>query len=254
MAPIVPCRRPLGAIHRASRNASTTVVRVLGHFLARDEQRLRFSRRSNIFFLGALAYSLDEGKMSGRVEAFTLLTFSALLHFRAGRWGLPLRSALSCAFAVGAVFLLGCPVWAEADLLMRAVGLALTGTNDAQPTVIDRASCVFAIKNELFRLNNVYSDRIKIQGWQKQWLGSLEQTVTVELHGDGIVFEETVEPPNDDGSELMRQMRLQSPNIFEPHHYAYTRHELYLSTKDQDGVKRAWQYVYSHGCTGKRAP
>jgi hypothetical protein len=168
--------------------------------------------------------------------------------------GLPLRSTLSCAFAVGTVFLLGCPVWAEADLLMHAVGLALTGTNDAQPTVIDRASCVFAIKNELFRLNNVYSDRIKIQGWQKQWLGSLEQGVTVELHGDGIVFEETVEPPNDDGSELMRQMRLQSPNIFEPHHYAYTRHELYLSTKDQDGVKRAWQYVYSHGCTGKRAP
>lgn len=168
--------------------------------------------------------------------------------------GLPLRSTLSCAFAVGAVCLLGCPVWAEADLLMRAVGLALTGTNDAEPKVIDRASCVFAIKNELFRLNNVYSDRIKIQGWQKQWLGILEQGVTVELHGDGIVFEETVEPPKDDGSELMRQMRLQSPNMFEQEHYAYTRHELYLSTNDQDEVKRAWQYVYSHGCTGKRVP
>jgi hypothetical protein len=159
-----------------------------------------------------------------------------------------LRSTLSCAFAV-AVFLLGCPVWAEADLLMRAVGLALTGTNDAEPKVIDRASRVFAIKNELFRLNNVYTDRIKIRGWQKQWLEMLQQGVTVELHGDGIVFEEAVEPPKDDGSALMQQMRLQSPSMFEPHHYTYTRHELYLSTNNQDGVKRAWQYVYSHGCT-----
>jgi hypothetical protein len=166
-----------------------------------------------------------------------------------------LRSLLSCVFAVGVVFLLGCPVWAETDLLMRAVGFALTGSDDADPKVIDnRASCVFAIKNELFRLNNVYTDRIKIQGWQKQRLGILEQGVTVELHGDDIVFEETVEPPKDDGSELMRQMRVESPSMFEPHHYTYTRHELFLSTNDQDGVKRAWQYVYSHGCTGKRAP
>jgi hypothetical protein len=162
---------------------------------------------------------------------------------------------LSCVFAVGVVFLLGCPVWAETDLLMRAVGFALTGSEDADPKVIgNRASCVFAIKNELFRLNNVYTDRIKIQGWQKQRLGILEQGVTVELHGDDIVFEETVEPPKDDGSELMRQMRVESPSMFEPHHYTYTRHELFLSTNDQDGVKRAWQYVYSHGCTGKRAP
>jgi hypothetical protein len=166
-----------------------------------------------------------------------------------------LRSLLSCVFAVGVVFLLGCPVWAETDLLMRAVGFALTGSEDADPKVIgNRASCVFAIKNELFRLNNVYTDRIKIQGWQKQRLGILEQGVTVELHGDDIVFEETVEPPKDDGSELMRQMRVESPSMFEPHHYTYTRYELFLSTNDQDGVKTAWQYVYSNGCSGKRAP
>jgi hypothetical protein len=191
--------------------------------------------------------------MWGRVEALLSSNLPDVLRVsaRSGR-GLPLRSTLSCAFAVGAAFLLSYPVWAEADLLMRAVGLALTGTNDAEPKVIDRASCVFAIKNELFRLNNVYTDRIKIRGWQKQWLGMLQQGVTVELHGDGIVFEETVEPPKDDGSALMQQMRLQSPSMFEPHHYTYTRHELYLSTNDQDGVKRAWQYVYSHGCTGKR--
>jgi hypothetical protein len=138
---------------------------------------------------------------------------------------------------------------------MRAVGFALTGSDNANPKVIgDRASCVFAVKNELFRLNNVYTDRIKIQGRQRQSFGVLEQWVTVTLQGDDIVFGETIEPPKDDGSEFMRQMRVQSPSMFEPHHYSYTQQELYLATNDQDGVKAAWQYVYSHGCTGKPPP
>jgi hypothetical protein len=164
-----------------------------------------------------------------------------------------LRRSLSCVLAVGVVCLLGGPVCAETDL-MRAVGFALTGSDNADLKVIDRASCVFAIKNELFRLNNVYTDRIKIQGRQRQSFGALQQSVTVTLQGDDIVFEETVDPPKDDGSELMREMRAASPEIFKSHHYAYTRHELYLLTNDQDGVKTAWQYVYSHGCNGKRLP
>ena len=166
-----------------------------------------------------------------------------------------LRRALSCVFAAGVVFLLGFPVGAETDSLMRAAGFALTGSDNASPKVIgDRAGCVFAVKNELFRLNNVYTDRVKIQGRQRQSFGVLEQWVTVTLQGDDIVFEETIEPPEDDGSELMRQMRVQSPSMFEPHHYSYTRQEMYLPTNDQDGVKAAWQYVYSHGCAGKRPP
>jgi hypothetical protein len=74
------------------------------------------------------------------------------------------------------------------------------------------------------------------------------------LQGAGVVFETTIEPPQDDGSELMRQMRMQSPELFRPHHYTYTEYELHLPTKDQDEVKLAWQYVYSHGCTGKQSP
>ena len=52
-----------------------------------------------------------------------------------------------------------------------------------------------------------------------------------------LYLKQTVDPPNDDGSELMRQMRVQSPSMFEPHHYSYTQHELYLPTNNQDGVK-----------------
>jgi hypothetical protein len=169
--------------------------------------------------------------------------------------GLALRSWLSAVFAVGVLLLLVRSVCAETDALMHAAGFALTGSGDVDTKVIgDPAECVFGIKNDLFRLNNVYTDLIKIEAHQRQRLGGLEQWVTVTLQGEGVVFETTVEPPQDDGSELERQMRMRSPELFNPHHYTYTRYELYLATKDQDGVKRAWQYLYSHGCTGKRTP
>jgi hypothetical protein len=73
---------------------------------------------------------------------------------------------LNFVFAVGVVFLLGCPVQAQTDVLIRAVGFALTGSDDAVPKVIgDRTNWVFAINNEIFHLNNVDADRITIQGW-----------------------------------------------------------------------------------------
>jgi hypothetical protein len=81
----------------------------------------------------------------------------------------------------------------------------------------------------------------------------LEQWVTVELHGDDVVFEETTEPLKDDGSETIRQLRVATPDAFTPHHNTYKEHELHLTTNDQDRVKTAWQYIYSHGCTGKQS-
>jgi hypothetical protein len=78
--------------------------------------------------------------------------------------------------------------------------------------------------------------------------------VTVELHGDEVVFEETTEPAKDDGSELTRQLRATIPEAFKSHHNTYKEHELVLTTNDQDRVKRAWDYIYTHGCTGKRSP
>jgi hypothetical protein len=166
-----------------------------------------------------------------------------------------LRSCLSSTFALEILLLLVSSVCAETDALIHAAGFALTGSPKLDTKVIgDPAECVFAIKNDLFRLNNVYTDLIKIEAHQKRRLGVLEQWVTVRLQGAGVVFETTIEPPQDDGSELMRQMRMQSPELFRPHHYTYTEYELHLPTKDQDGVKLAWQYLYSHGCTGKQNP
>ena len=144
---------------------------------------------------------------------------------------------------------------AEPDVFMRAVGFALTGSDDTDPKVIgDRANCVFAIGKDLYRLNNVHTDRITIQGWQRRQPWGLGKWVTVGLHGDDVVFEETTEPAKDDGSETMRQMRAAMPDMFKSHHHTYKERELHLITDDQDRVTRAWTYIYSHGCVGKKSP
>ena len=102
-----------------------------------------------------------------------------------------MRMAATCVLA--SILASGVTAHAETDVFMRTVGFALTGSDDADPKVIgDRAKCVFAINNDIFRLNNVHTDRITIQGWQRQQ--GLEQWVTVELYGDDVVFEETTEP------------------------------------------------------------
>ena len=70
----------------------------------------------------------------------------------------------------------------ETNVFMRAVGFALSGSDDAQPNAIDRANCVFAYKNDVFHLNNVHTDRINIQGWENK-LG--DKWINVELTAYG---------------------------------------------------------------------
>jgi hypothetical protein len=148
----------------------------------------------------------------------------------------------------------------ETDVFMRAVGFALTGSDDAAPKAIDRGNCVFAIKNDIYRLNNVQVDRLNIRGWtcKKGGVCVAEHKVTVELHGDDIVFEETTEPLRDDGygltKDFMKDLRVANPDLFRPHHNTYKEHELTFYIEDQERVTRAWTYIYSHGCTGKQSP
>jgi hypothetical protein len=192
-----------------------------------------------------LTYLLDQGQMPASAVVLlpsNLPDVSRLCASLRAMGGLALRRWLSAVLAVGVLLLLVRSVCAETDALMHAAGFAVTGSIDVDTKVIgDPAECVFGIKNDLFRWNNVYTDLIKIEAHQRQRLGVVEQWVTVTLQGEGVVFETTVEPPQDDGSELVRQMRMQSPELFRPHHYTYTQYELCLTTKDQDAVKRAWQ-------------
>src|SRR5579864_1990385 len=170
-----------------------------------------------------------------------------------GKEASAVRAFVACIF----MLILIVAARGEPDVFMRAVGFALTGSDDADPKVIgDRANCVFAIKSDIFRLNNLQVDRLNIRGWTCKGGGVCvaEHKVTVELHGDDIVFEETKEPLRDDGSDLMKEMRLAMPDAFKSHHNTYKEHELTFYIEDQDRVMRAWAYIYSHGCTGKRSP
>jgi len=183
--------------------------------------------------------------MSKRAGALLPSNFPDVL----GHCSLALR-----VFAFGVVFFQGCPVWAESDVFMRMVGFALTGSDNADTKAIgNRTDCVFAINNELFHLNNVYTDQINIRTFQPR-RGDPRAWITLTLQGDEVVFEQTIEPPKDDGSETMRKMRAEYPDFFRARHYTYTEYELHFTTDDQDKVKRAWQYIYSHGCVGKRRP
>jgi len=109
-----------------------------------------------------------------------------------------LRSGgLRCELLLSGLWLIACgaPAHSEPDMFMRTVGFALTGSDDAVPKVIgDRANCVFAINNEIFRLNNIHADHITIKGSNRQRPWGSEQWVTVFLPGDDVVFEETIEP------------------------------------------------------------
>ena len=129
-----------------------------------------------------------------------------------------MRMATACLLAL--ILANGVAAHAETDVFMRTAGFALTGSDDADPKLIgDPAKCVFASKNEIFRLNNVHTDRITVQGWQRQQ--GLEQWVTVELHGDDVMFEETTEPLKDDASETIRRLRAAMPDVFTSQHNTY---------------------------------
>jgi hypothetical protein len=77
----------------------------------------------------------------------------------------------------------------------------LLDSDDAEPKVIgNRANCVFVIGNNVYHLNNVQTDRIKIQGWKSNNpYDPPEGWATVQLHGDDVVFEETKDGAKDDG-------------------------------------------------------
>ena len=141
------------------------------------------------------------------------------------------------AFAlVAGLLLVSGAAHSETDVFMRALGFALTGRDDAEPKAINRANCVFAYQDDVFYLNNVQTDRIKIQ--ENQFGG----VINVDLHGDDIVVEHGVvsTDPTDQSAKTHRENRKE--------------YHLILKTDELDRMKRAWRYIYSHGCTGKKSP
>jgi hypothetical protein len=142
----------------------------------------------------------------------------------------------------------------EVDVLLRAVGFALTGSDNAAPKTIDRANCVFRVENNTFYLNNIHTDRITTEQWRQGSAFGGGMFVKLKIHGDKPVVERKTEPLIDDGSDFKREWKISHPEDFQPHIYKYNETELDLKTSDQDRVNRAWAYIFSHGCTGKKSP
>jgi hypothetical protein len=127
----------------------------------------------------------------------------------------------------------------ETDVFMRAVGFAFSGRDDWEPKVVDRTNCIFEYQDDVFYLNNVQVDRISIQGWENKSVPGMS-LIIVGLHGDDIVAEHGVVSTDPTDPKAHRQNRKE--------------YELRLKTGEVDRVKRAWEYIYSHGCVGKKSP
>jgi hypothetical protein len=147
------------------------------------------------------------------------------------------------------------------EVLLRAVGFGVTGSDDAKVEVIDASNCVFRVKTEVFHLNNVQVDRLQVQSWKATNAFGERHYVTVALHGDATVYEKTdapllVERSSDNANmkEFERLMRKSQPDAFKPSRTVSNERTLELATSEYDRVVRAWQYIYSHGCNGSKSP
>ena len=96
-----------------------------------------------------------------------------------------MRMAATCVLA--SILASGVTAHAETDAFMRTVGFGVTGSDDADPKMIGVTAPmrVCASRTTFSRLNNVHTDRITIQGWQRQkGLGKGYGPIV----GDDVVF------------------------------------------------------------------
>lgn len=166
------------------------------------------------------------------------------------------------------VALLAAAPTAAADTLSQAVSFAITGTDDAKVRAIDAKDCVYAVDEATYRLNNIHVDRIALKSWTEQsvvaGVARERPFVTVELHGDKTIYETvTVTPASTDEEgltpDMVHEFKKHDPNFFKPQpkrteRTALKQAHLKLWTSELDRVKRAWEYIYANGCTGKKSP
>jgi hypothetical protein len=93
------------------------------------------------------------------------------------------------------------------------------------------------------------------ESWVRKQSWGEEKYMTVALHGDATVYESTFQMRESDLSpDMAKDFKMKDPDYFKPHHTSSNEHTLNLRTSESDRVNRAWQYIYSHGCVGKKSP
>ena len=133
-------------------------------------------------------------------------------------------------------------VLAASDPLVAAVTFALTGSDVGEVTVVNRADCIFDVhsvwgerKNTArFFLNVIDPIRITANAYHNQ-IG--QNWIMMSIAGEGVVLE--------------RSSLLPGQSFVEPTRFSHET--IRLETSELNRLTRAWQYIYSHGCTGKRS-
>jgi hypothetical protein len=157
------------------------------------------------------------------------------------------------------VLCLGVPAvgHAETDVFLQAIGFALTGSDNTKVTVVDRKNCVFRVDyHDVFHLNNVHVDRIVFEPWvQRDRINGERRYLKIKLHGSDTVLERNARVDESKMSaENLRALRQIDPNAFKDSVTSFNETTLELDTAETDRVKRAWTYIYSNGCVGKKSP
>jgi hypothetical protein len=142
---------------------------------------------------------------------------------------------------------------AGTDVFLKALAFALTGNDGAEIGIKDRENCVFRLvghsnhgdgntpSEEVFHLNNVDLDRIKFQEYaSKLTSGVTTKYVEVSLFGEDTVYE-------DRAIYVWKDLNTSTGPT------KSTNETLVIYTDEYARLVRAWTYIYSHGCKGKKS-
>jgi hypothetical protein len=140
------------------------------------------------------------------------------------------------------------------DPIITAISFAITGTDSSDVVALDRSNCIFDIQIhhkpstvEFFHglnrnlasatryyMNNIDLSRVTVQAYHNSYG---EQWLNEEIHGEGTVYE-GIGTQNGRAGQVL---------------YQDSQTTLRLNTSEIERVKRAWNYIYSHGCHGAKA-
>jgi hypothetical protein len=146
---------------------------------------------------------------------------------------------------------------AEPDVFLQAVGFALTANDNTKVAAVDRKNCVFRVGfHDVFHLNNVHIDRVVFEPWvQRDRISGERRYLKIMLHRSDTVLERIDRVDESQMSaENLRALRQIDPNAFKDSVSSFNETTLELDTTETDRVKRAWTYIYSNGCIGKKSP
>ncbi len=152
------------------------------------------------------------------------------------------------------------PAWsgeAKADAVAEAVAYALTGTDNTNNMNFDKSTCTAVVRERTnfghkvltYHLNQVFVDRLEVgQVPQHTWYVST-------LRSDQVIFEQidVIDQSEMDPKFTEMWKRLGGSLAQKPDAPISATDRDVLVVDDPQRTLRAWNYIFSHGCTGRRS-